>query len=180
MTGSSLLLTLTLAIGSSAHGILTTPPVRAPGPASLAACGESLTNILKKDNQSGIESLYAASGSDPDFNAAECNLVLCKGLRIEDNLENVQTYHPGQEVNMKVWTRIPHKGWASVAVVETDTKPIPLLVGKPLYTFETDSVSGFDEMTVAPVDYDFNVTMPRSLGGKCTEAGKCVSHFPLT
>ena len=103
-------LTATAVTGTLGHGVITTPPVRATGPASLAACGSAITNILKADNQSGIETLYGASGSDPDFDSTACNLVLCKGLQLEDNLDNVQTYHPGQEINIKVWTRIPHKG----------------------------------------------------------------------
>ncbi|KAF2165579.1 hypothetical protein M409DRAFT_23873 [Zasmidium cellare ATCC 36951] len=170
------LLTAAVVVPSLGHGIITTPPVRAPGPASPAACGSAITNILKADNQSGIESLYGASGSDPDFKAASCNLVLCKGLKLEDNLANVQPYHPGQEINIKVWTRIPHKGWASVAVMDTRTSPVPLIICEPLISFETDSATGFSTAS-APVDMHFNVTLPGSLGGRCTEPGNCVLQW---
>ena len=62
---------------------------------------------------------------------------------MEDNLGNVQKYKPGQVVEFTVWTRIPHKGWASVAIVEASTPYPNLLVGEPLLSFETDSLSGY-------------------------------------
>lgn len=90
-----------------------------------------------------------------------------------DNLDHVQRYRAGEEVNIRVWTRIPHKGWVSVAVVDARTL---FLVGEPLKSFETDSLSGYGiENEAAPVDMDFNITIPGDLVGKCKEAGDCVS-----
>ena len=71
---------------------------------------------------------------------------------------------------MQVSTRIPHKGWVSVAIVNPKNL---FLVGDPLVSFETDSVSGY---AVAPVDMDFNVTIPMDLGGRCAVPGDCVSY----
>jgi hypothetical protein len=99
------------------HGIVISPPTRAVGPASQAACGKDITSIIKSDNQSGIEVLHQASVSDKGYNPAKCNLLVCKGLQLEDNLHNVQSYLPGQEVEIKVRTRIPHKGWVNLAIV---------------------------------------------------------------
>jgi hypothetical protein len=153
----------------SGHGIVTSPPPRAIGEASLAACGSAITNIIKADNQSGIEVLYKASVTDKTYNPNKCVLQLCKGLQFEDNLHKVQNYKPGQEVNIKVWTKIPHKGWASLAIVDTKTL---LLIGDALASFETDSASGFSKGE-AMVDMAFNITIPK-LYPRCEVAGECV------
>ena len=175
----------------AAHGIVTYPPVREPGPASLAACGPAVTSIIKSDNQTGTEVLHKVSGTDAKFQPEKCNIALCKGLQLEDNLSNVQTYKPGQVVDFTVWTRIPHKGWASVAIVDATTPYPNALIGSSLLSFETDSVSGFSheleeqmgeelKTEMAPVDMEFNVTIPRELNGRCGKAGECVSWwFPL-
>ena len=175
---------------TNAHGIVTYPPVREPGPASLAACGPAITEIIKADNQTGTEVLHKVSSTDTKFQAEKCNIALCKGLQFEDNLHNTQKFNPGQVVNFTVWTRIPHKGWASVAIVDATTPYPNVLVGKSLLSFETDSVSGYSheleegmsgeyKVEMAPVDMEFNVTIPRDLGGRCTKAGDCVSFPPF-
>jgi len=38
-------------------------------------------------------------------------------------------------VEIKVWTRIPHKGWVNLAIVDPKTL---MLIGEPLASFETD------------------------------------------
>lgn len=62
----------------------------------------------------------------------------------------------------------------SVAIVDAKTM---FLVGEPLASFETDSISGYEE---ASVDMDFNITIPEDLGGICKEAGDCVSIVPCS
>lgn len=61
--------------------------------------------------------------------------------------------------------------WASVAIMDTRTSPVPLITGQPLISFETDSVTVF-----STVDMEFDVTMPESLEGRCTEPGNCVGQ----
>jgi hypothetical protein len=160
----------------SGHGIVTSPPPRTIGKASLAACGSAITNIIKADNQSGVEVLHKASVNDKTYDAKKCVLQLCKGLQLDDNLHNVQNDTPGQEVNIKVWTRIPHKGWVNLAIIDTQTQ---FIIGEPLASFETDSMSGYEEGKVL-ADMDFNITIPK-LYPRCTVAGQCVSllitHF---
>lgn len=95
-------------------------------------------------------------------------------------MHNVRTYLPGQEVNLKVWTRIPHKGWVSVAIVDTNT----LLLIFELARFETDSASGYsahgdedrdiEERDLIEPDIDFNITIPK-LYPRCADPGDCVS-----
>jgi hypothetical protein len=113
----SLTLLALAAVPCLSHGIVISPPPRAVDPKSLAACGREITSIIKSDNQSGIEVLHKASVSDKGYDPTKCNLLVCKGLQLEDNLHNVQSYLPGQEVEIKVWTRIPHKGWVNLAIV---------------------------------------------------------------
>lgn len=56
-----------------------------------------------------------------------------------------------------------------------------------LASFETDSVTGYSHASVdgkegvemVPVDMEFNVTVPRDLGGRCAKAGNCVSSAEL-
>ena len=85
-------------------------------------------------------------------------------------------------MDFTVWTRIPHKGWASVAIVDATTPYPNLLVGEPLVNFETDSATGYSHESVdeegiemAPVDMEFNATIPTNLGDRCAKAGDCVS-----
>jgi hypothetical protein len=51
-----------------------------------------------------------------------------------------------------------------------------MLIGEPLASFETDSVSGYSEkMGLGEmVDMEFNITIPK-LYPRCTVAGDCVS-----
>jgi hypothetical protein len=169
MHSSLLLLVAAFAVITSGHGIVMSPPPRAIGPASLAACGSAITNIIKADNQSGTEVLHKASVTDKDFNPKKCILQQCKGLQLDDNLHNVQEYTAGQEVNFKVWTRIPHKGWVSLDVIDSATN---FVIGEPLASFETDSMSGYGKSKVV-ADMDFTVTIPK-LYPRCTVAGECV------
>lgn len=71
-----------LATGTSiaGHGLITKPVPRAPGAISLAHCGPTVTNNIKGDETSHVEGLPEAAVNDKAFNAAECNLWLCRGL----------------------------------------------------------------------------------------------------
>ncbi|KUJ12220.1 uncharacterized protein LY89DRAFT_653974 [Mollisia scopiformis] len=166
---SLLLLLFSLPTLLLSHGILISPPTRAPGPASLSYCGESITGIIKADNQSGIEALHKASVTSKDYHADKCNLLLCKGLQLEDNEKNVQTWSPGEEVVLKVWTRIPHVGWWSVGIVDAGSL---LLVGG-------GSVWGFLRTKVEAnmmVDFEIEVVIPKVFP-RCAVPGDCVLQW---
>lgn len=94
-------------------------------------------------------------------------MEFCNGfpLQLEDNLDNIQIWSAGQIVVIKVWERIPHKGWASVAIVDSKTR---FLVGEELVSFETGSWSGF-----GMVDRDFGVRILK-LFPRCLVPGECV------
>jgi hypothetical protein len=152
------------------HGIITSPPVRAVGPAMVSACGASVAALVTADNTSHVEGMPEAAAQEANFNATACNVFLCKGLQFADNVANVQTFQAGQVVNMLADIAIPHEGPMNVSVVDMNTNTA---IGDPLISF----VSYADESLPAlPANNtNFNVTIPTTLGSACAKAGNCVS-----
>lgn len=136
----------------------------------LSACGEAVTALVTADNTSHVEGLPEAAAATPNFNSTACNVFLCKGLQFEDNRANVQNFTKGQVVNMRASIAVKHEGPMNVSIVDTKTNTA---IGKPLISFKSYA----DEaLAVLPVNNtDFDVTIPRDLGGKCAVAGECVS-----
>ncbi len=89
----------------------------------------------------------------------------------------MQSYVPKQEVEIKVSTRIPHKGWVNLAIVDPKTL---MLIAELLASFEMDSVRGYAENLGLGelVDMEFNITI-RKLYPRCAVAGDCVSHHHM-
>jgi hypothetical protein len=152
------------------HGIITSPPVRAVGPAMISACGSSVAALVTADNTSHVEGMPETAAAIPNFNSTACNVFMCKGLQFADNTANVQTFQPGQVVNMLASIPIPHEGPMNVSVVDTKTNTA---IGNPLISF----VSYADESLPAlPANNtNFNVSIPTTLGSTCSVAGACVS-----
>jgi hypothetical protein len=89
---------------AAAHGVVTNPLPRQPGPAALSACGAGAYGVLTKgkippvhfamaslsDNEwlsdltAPIEEAVAAA--DADFDADACHAFFCRGLQREDNV----------------------------------------------------------------------------------------------
>jgi hypothetical protein len=154
------------------HGLITTPPSRPVGPAILANCGPKVEQDIRLDNTSHVEGLPELAAKDTVYNAAKCNLWLCKGLQFDDNRNNTQTWQAGQVVPVKVWLRIPHEGSANVSIVDTKSNQI---VGDMLKVWASGYAPGKKE-TDAPLDQrEFSVTVPEGLEEKCAAAGDCVS-----
>lgn len=103
------------------HGLITFPPSRIPGPAMEAACGASVTALVVADNTSHVEDMPEAAALTPNFNATACPLFLCKGQQFADNLANVQTFQPGQVVNMLASIPIPHEGPMNVSIIDSES-----------------------------------------------------------
>ena len=164
------LLFLTPAVLS--HGIITTPPSRAIGPGITTACGTAINNAIKADNTSYIEQLTKLAASDNNFNAASCNLYLCKGLQYSDNAVNVQTWKAGDVVPIKIWLRIPHEGIANVSIVDTKQNKA---VGEPLKLWTKGYAPGKSEKDVPVEQREFSITVPSGLESTCATAGDCVS-----
>jgi hypothetical protein len=168
---SSIFLIGALASSTWAHGLITSPPIRAVGSAMTAACGSTVAALVQADNSSHVEDMPEAAAIDPGFtNSTACNVFLCKGLQFADNRANVQNFTAGQVVNMLASIPIPHEGPMNVSIINTKTNTA---IGKPLISF----VSYADESLAAlPANNtNFNVTIPSDLGSNCTVAGICVS-----
>ena len=152
------------------HGVILSPPVRADGPAMVAACGASVTALVTQDPTSHVEDMPEAAALEKNFNPAACNLFLCRGTQFADNTANVQTYQPGQVVNFQASLPIPHKGPMNVSVIDTKTNTA---IGAPLISFTSYADESLPKLPANNTDFD--VTIPSTLGSACTVAGDCVS-----
>ncbi|KIH92601.1 hypothetical protein SPBR_03269 [Sporothrix brasiliensis 5110] len=164
---------LGLVAAANAHGLVTSPATRTPGAATAAVCGETMVKFYQADNTSYPEALFRANpkGIGADYNAAKCNLYLCRGYQFGDNTKNVQSYKPGEKVDMDVFIRIPHKGYANVSVVDTTTNKI---LGAPLIDWPNNYAA---TLTPPANQTKFSVTIPTTLGDQCTTAGTCVLQW---
>lgn len=164
----SLFSLIVLAAQASCHGLVTKPATRFAGNATGAVCGKTMETFFQMDNTSYPEALLRANPYGwPGYNPQKCNLWLCRGYQFADNTAHVESYRPGDVVDMEVWIRIPHKGYANVSVVDTAANEV---IGKPLIAW-TDYAATLDPPRNQT---HFSVTVPE-LGGKCTTPGACVS-----
>jgi hypothetical protein len=172
---SHLLPLATLAATVAAHGYVSSPTARQWGNAAIAACGQSVVNSIRADNTSHVEGLPELAAADSGYNASLCNLWLCRGLQFADNVQNVQSYAPGQEIEIKVLLTIPHTGNANVSVVNTKSNAV---IGKPLAYWAAGyaNEAEFYSKTLPANQTDFKITIPTNLGSQCAEAGSCVSR----
>jgi hypothetical protein len=97
-----------------------------------AACGASVTALGTVDNSSHVEGMPEVAALISTFNSTACNVFMCKGLQFTDNVANVQTFQPGQVVNMLASIPIPYEGPMNVSVVNTKTNTA---IGAQLITF---------------------------------------------
>ncbi|KAI0804149.1 hypothetical protein GGR55DRAFT_334860 [Xylaria sp. FL0064] len=176
MLSTTLLELSALAALVQGHGYISSPPMRMPGDATTAACGKSVVADIVRDKTSHVEGLPELAAADAGYNAAQCNLWLCRGVQFGDNAANVQAYAPGQTVEIKIALTIPHAGSANVSVVDTKTNTI---VGAPLLSWPSGYADErqFYGKTLPANQTDFNVTIPTTLDGKCATAGECVIQW---
>ncbi|KAK2043904.1 hypothetical protein LZ31DRAFT_467368 [Colletotrichum somersetense] len=157
--------TALLAAMVSAHGNIVSPPARAAGAAMAAACGQASVKAVTADPTIPLEDLV-----NPP---ATCQVNLCRGAKFEDNKANVQTFTPGQVVNMKAEIPIPHEGPMNVSIVDTATNTV---IGEPLIVF--DSYADENLAQLPANNTDFNITMPTNLKqGQCVTEGACVVQW---
>lgn len=154
------------------HGLIRSPPSRPVGPSLTTACGPQVAQNILADNTSHVEGLPELAAKDPAYNAAKCNLWLCKGLQFADNMNQTQTWHAGQVVPVNVWIRIPHEGSANVSIVDTKRNEI---VGGMLKVWEKGYAPGKTESDTPLSQREFSITVPEGLEEKCAVAGDCVS-----
>ncbi|KAM0546430.1 hypothetical protein ACHAPJ_010897 [Fusarium lateritium] len=152
----------------AAHGFIKSPTPRKPGNAYKTACGDQPWNQQSADINGNVQGIKQVVGTD--FDAASCNLWLCKGFQFADNKDNVQSYSLGEKIDFDINIAAPHTGYANVSVVKTSTDSI---IGEPLIEFSNyASNGGLDANNTA-----FSVTLPKSLGSDCTKAGDCVLQW---
>jgi hypothetical protein len=136
----------------------------------IAACGASVAALVTADNSSHVEGMPEAAALISNFNSTACNVFMCKGLQFADNVANVQTFQPGQVVNMLASIPIPHEGPMNVSILNTKTNTA---IGAPLITFT--SYADESLATLPANNTIFNVTIPSTLGSACSVAGTRVS-----
>ncbi|OLN96303.1 hypothetical protein CCHL11_04500 [Colletotrichum chlorophyti] len=166
---SKIFTALSFVAAVSAHGKLMEPTPRPAGDAFKEACGNTLWNTEQSDPYGNIQGLAQQAGSSLD--ASKCDLALCKGYQFADNSANIQSYTPGQTIDMKVEIRAPHTGVANVSVVDTTTNSI---IGQPLISFENYAST---KTGVAANNTAFSVTLPDTLPATCSTAGNCVLQW---
>ncbi|KAF2010232.1 hypothetical protein BU24DRAFT_467703 [Aaosphaeria arxii CBS 175.79] len=149
-----------------AHGNITSPPARQPGPAMAQACGAASVSAILADGTGPLENI-------PSNGSPNCNIFLCKGAQFADNAALVQTLSPGSVVPFTAELPIPHEGPANVSIVDTATNSI--LFGVPLLEF--DSYAD-ENLAVLPANNTaFEVTLPTATGGRCETPGECVLQW---
>lgn len=122
--------------------------------------------------QGNIQNIAQVAASQKDFNAATCKINTCKGYFFADNAEaNVQTYTPGQVVDMKIDISAPHTGVANVSIVSTKTNT---MISPEIISF-SDYAS--NAHTIPANNTAFSITMPSNLGSQCATAGDCVIQW---
>ncbi|RMZ72542.1 Chitin-binding domain 3 [Pyrenophora seminiperda CCB06] len=151
----------------AAHGFISSPPPRLPGPGLKAACGDQVFNTQNSDKYGNVQgSIQNLQGSHPD-----CKIWQCKGVPFSDHGDIVQ-YKAGQVVDMKVEIHAPHDGLANVSIVSTATDKI---IGKPLISWDKYALTSVP-MSQHPEWTSFNITMP-DVGSECSKAGDCVIQW---
>ena len=169
-----------LAALTSAHGLVSSPETRTPGPPTAPLGGQAMVDFYVDDPTSYPEALMRNPDWDLDLDPSACDLYLCKGFQFADNAGGVHEYSTGDVVDIEVFIRIPHVGYANVSVVDTERNEVL----EELKVWEDGYADG-DKFPDLPLDEtNFTVTIPE-LGGKCAEPGACVSlsypyPFPFT
>ncbi|KAJ5488114.1 Chitin-binding domain 3 [Penicillium expansum] len=133
----------------NAHGFVTSPAARQPGTAMGAACGKQVLSNQESDKYGNIQGELQVAATQSDYNAAECDIWLCKGYKFADNKDNVQSYTAGEKVDFTV-------------------------IGAPLISWD---VYASTATGVTANETSFSVTIPDDLGSQCATAGDCVLQW---
>ncbi|KAK4621137.1 uncharacterized protein CLAFUR5_10447 [Fulvia fulva] len=152
---------------TNAHGYFQSPKGRQPGDVFRSACGEHAYNMMASDINGNIQGLQTLTANQANYNPSTCHLWKCKGLKYDDNLDNIQTYTAGEEVPVYFQVVAPHSGVANISVIDLHTNTV---IGSPMQKWEEYA------MTSTPMKAEwqnFTITMPTDLGGKCAAKGAC-------
>jgi hypothetical protein len=153
------------------HGFVSKPTPRMPGTAMEDTCGAQAVSNQESDKYGNIQGLLQVAAGQSDYDAAECNIWLCKGYKFADNKENVYSYKAGEKVDFTIDIRAPHTGVANVSVVDTASNTV---IGKPLISW-----SDYASVATGVTDDEtsFSITIPDDIGSQCATAGDCVLQW---
>ncbi|KAG0158589.1 hypothetical protein PDIDSM_6104 [Penicillium digitatum] len=155
----------------NAHGFVTSPAARQPGLAMGAACGQQVLSNQAADKYGNIQGELQVAATQDDYNAAECDIWLCKGYKFDDNKDNVHSYKAGETVDFQVDIRAPHTGVANVSIVSTAFNKV---IGTPLIYWD---VYASTATGVKPNQTSFSITIPEDIGSQCATANDCVLQW---
>lgn len=164
---SAILMAAGLITTVSAHGRILTPTPRAPGAAMAAACGQQVEVNQASDPNGNIQGMLQVAASQTDYDAAACDIWLCKGYKYADNTALVQSWTAGQVVPFTFNVAAPHTGTANVSIVDTATNTV---ISQLLYY----DVFASTATGVTANQTSFSITIPSDLGSQCATAGACV------
>ncbi|KAL1589210.1 hypothetical protein WHR41_02043 [Cladosporium halotolerans] len=167
-TGSNILASASMLALASAHGFITSPSPRMPGDAMAAACGQQMYYNQQGDNYGNVQGELQVA--QDDYDAAACDVWLCKGYKYADNKDNVQQWTVGQDVPISVDIRAPHTGVANVSVVSTSSGQV---IGEALKSWD---VYASNSATIPDDQKEFSVTIP-DVGSDCSSPGDCVLQW---
>jgi len=154
----------------SAHGFILSPSPRMPGSAMSDACGQQMYNNQMGDNYGNVQGQLQVTNGQTDYDAAACDVWLCKGYKYDDNTDNVQKYTVGQEVDISVDIRAPHTGVANVSVVSTSSGAV---LGSALKSWDE---YGSNAYTIPEDQKEFSITIPDE-ASECSSPGDCVIQW---
>ncbi len=151
----------------AAHGYVTSPQPRLPGPGLAAACGQQVFNNQNSDHFGNIQgSIQNMQGPEPN-----CKIWQCKGIPFSDHAQ-VYSYTAGQVIPMTVDIHAPHSGTANVSIVKTSTDSV---IGTALKSWDQYALTS-EPMSEHPDWTSFSVTMP-DVSSECGTPGDCVIQW---
>ena len=166
---SSLVAAASMAALANAHGYFQDPVGRPPGTAYQAACGMQAYYNMEGSINGNIQGLEQIVATQTDYNAAECHLWKCKGLKFADNSANIQKYTAGESVPLYFQIVAPHTGTANVSIISLAADDGEVIAAN---LAQWDTYASTAVPTVQGQE-NFTVTMPTNLGSQCATAGSC-------
>ncbi|KAF2765014.1 hypothetical protein EJ03DRAFT_280967 [Teratosphaeria nubilosa] len=159
---------LPLATLCAAHGYFQSPIARQPGTHFAGACSQQAYYNMAGSINGNIQGLEQVVATQGDYNAQECNLWMCKGMKYADNTDNVQKYTAGQNIDLYHPIVAPHTGYANVSIIATSSNTT---LAANLSHWDVYASNAVPKVTSQE---NFTITMPTDLGSKCATAGECV------
>ncbi|KAJ7900341.1 hypothetical protein B0H14DRAFT_3423713 [Mycena olivaceomarginata] len=148
------------------HARVTGLPIRSPGNAFLAKCGQPSFASVQSDPTGHIEEQEPVN--------AGCDLTLCRGMLLEDQpSSNILTVKPLQNMQMGIDCTVPHGGPANVSLVDTTTGGSGTIIGGFLKTFD-DFCPTSGQTPADQTNLQYTLPSAAAIGNKCQAPGDCV------